>query len=536
MKHFHNDKLDLWKSYPRQGLRGFINSIVRIPAFSQSDFRKLAQANVQVVFCALHPPEQKMSISSMYYAHPASMLRKMVETLAGRITSVAYRKINEYFQSTTYDHYSQLKYEIKQLLKSSEQNDCFSKVKINGTTKRCSYHLVKNATEIHDILEKNKQFPEQLTIAVVLTVEGLHALGRGHINFNGYRNPRNVKDNEILYRLDLVKGVGEAGDPVWNYTPIWVNLTHMFSNSICGHAQGFNLFFRMVLEYAEPFGPLFGQQSRVGLNQGITPLGEKVIKRLLGIDSDSKQRKARNEATGKRILIDIKHMSTQSRMDYYALLDQYQQEHPEDSIPIVMSHAAVNGKKSVYDEPDPVDSEIEYDRSGGFNPWSINLYDDEIVRIHQSKGLIGLIFSERILAGGEKLRYLKNQLRKGDTVQDKGLYAYFRKSRNRFKWTRLILDQIYHIVNTVMQSQNVPGSTKSKVWDIICIGSDFDGQITPIGPYKSVKAFPVFKQTLLEMLCKDTRFEPLKRGFSEEELVDKICFKNAYLFLNRNFK
>ena len=58
------------------------------------------------------------------------------------------------------------------------------------------------------------------------------------------------------------------------------------------------------------------------------------------------------------------------------------QANPDDIIPVIMSHAAVNGKSSASldNDYDPKDQESDYEDSFDFNPFSINLYDEEIVK------------------------------------------------------------------------------------------------------------------------------------------------------------
>ena len=70
-----------------------------------------------------------------------------------------------------------------------------------------------------------------------------------------------------------------------------------------------------------------------GMDTGITSLGKKVINSLLSTHN------------GKRIYIDIKHMSRKTRIEYYKLLDT---RYAGEDIPVYVSHGAVNGYSSIY--------------------------------------------------------------------------------------------------------------------------------------------------------------------------------------------
>jgi len=133
------------------------------------------------------------------------------------------------------------------------------------------------------------------------------------------------------------------------------------------------------------------------VGRGITRLGMEVIRESL--------RKPN------RILIDIKHMSLEARKQYYEIL---RNEFASEKIPIIMSHGGVTGVS--YDKMPVVKckrccrwTKVEYYRPQGldktkFNPWSINLYDEEIREIVNSEGLIGLELDARILGSRQKKR------------------------------------------------------------------------------------------------------------------------------------
>ncbi len=110
-----------------------------------------------------------------------------------------------------------------------------------------------------------------------------------------------------------------------------------------------------------------------------------------------------------RILIDIKHMSLEARKQYYEFLKEIIVRRISRYL---ISHGGVTGvswdNKPVVCRKKYRDwIKVRYFKPKGlmrtkFNPWSINLYDEEIKKIVDSNGLIGLNLDERILGAKQK--------------------------------------------------------------------------------------------------------------------------------------
>ncbi|MEM9391640.1 MAG: hypothetical protein AAGA02_14275 [Bacteroidota bacterium] len=514
MKYVHNDRKNLWDSFEGPfHFKGLINNFIGIPAFSQADFCRLAQGNVQIIFCALHPPEQKI----MFHKLKDSNAEGFLEEVASQAISIPPKKIND-FQKPDYDHFEQLTKELQILMSGTSS---FTTIAVKGVQKRAKYFVCKNFIEVEKVLERNKMHRNEHNIAVIPTIEGLHSLGIGHVVFKGENsNPKNVSEAKFLERLDNVKGLSNNEGPGWIYSPIVANLTHAFDNKLCGHAQALSNLFQLLFEYAEPYGPYNGPQQIEGLNKGLTVFGEIVIKRMLNLDGRLNP--------GKRIIPDIKHMSVRTRIEYYQIIDAYNEANPDNIIPVIMSHAAVNGKVRLSDHLDPEDLQKEWENSTSFNPWSINLFDDEILRVLETKGLIGVIFDQRVLSGGMKLKALKNKIDEdSDELED-----YFKGKNKKRRWALLIVDQVYHIIKTAYNSGR---DDWAGAWNIICIGSDFDGQIDPIDSFNRVTHYNKFKRIFKKMLKRDNRFDHLMGGNSINEIADKICFNNVFEFLKRYY-
>ena len=498
LKYVQNDVVDLWKPIGRPN---FVAKALGLVRFTAADLSKLAEADVQIACIVLTPPEQKL------FFFQGSIPKKILNRFTTFISTIPADKVKHY-QSENYDHFDLLNQELRLCLGGQNIS---RELKLSSTGRKtvCRYQVVKNYAEVEAILAANKSNPKERIIAIILTIEAFHALGAGHIEFNGQPNKFNVSPDLILKRIDALKGIGSAEVPAWEYSPLWLTIAHAVNNDICGHAQPLTDLFRSFLDYSEPFtNGKKPPKYQSCINTGLKPLGKQVLERLLGIDAVSLAR----PNPGKRVLVDIKHMSTRSRQDYYDILDAYHAPHPNDIIPVVMSHAAVNGKPRLDERGfDPVDLDSEWKKSDSFNPWSINLYDDEIVRIHQTRGLIGLVFYQPIL-GGKKRR--------------RGTFFWSEED-----WAGLFADQVEHIVKTVY---NTGAADKQEIWNRICIGSDFDGQINPANKFATSDRLPVFKKHLKRFLNGD-RFNAYRKPEEVDELADKISYKNVVEFLKRNF-
>lgn len=105
------------------------------------------------------------------------------------------------------------------------------------------------------------------------------------------------------------------------------------------------------------------------------------------------------------------------------------------------------------------------------------------------------------------------------------------------------MNNILYIANVAKQAGF------SDCWSCITIGSDFDGNINPINNFRTAKKFANLETTLKKKLKsafkKDIIFEtdsgkksvnlkPLRR--SPEDIVERIMYRNAMDFLDKNFK
>src|SRR5690606_10738749 len=145
------------------------------------------------------------------------------------------------------------------------------------------------------------------------------------------------------------------------------------------------------------------------LNAGFEPerdLGLRITRELLDLDDDLEPR------GGRRILIDVKHMSARARKEYYeAIVRPYNANYEHWSadkqarygrLPVLFSHAAYAGADTLDTLIEKADREHDHYHVPPFYAWNINLCDEDIREVHASGGLIGLCFDQRICGVGAR--------------------------------------------------------------------------------------------------------------------------------------
>jgi microsomal dipeptidase-like Zn-dependent dipeptidase len=254
-----------------------------------------------------------------------------------------------------------------------------------------------------------------------------------------------------------------------------------------------------------------------GINEGISPLGEFVIRELL------------TKSPGvRRILVDSSHMSIKVRKWYYGFLQQWEISTGE-KIPVIVSHSGINGKKTIAESemigtPENIHDVADdlYKKSTDFNPWDVFLSDEEIMIVHRSGGIIGLNMDQRIMMGKKALDGTKKRAR------------LKRADISRRIWIEPLLKEILHIAGHILSVTGNPAI----IWDNICIGSDFDGMITPIPAYNNATKFPDLHDTMFDELMQRRGNEIALAGKSEadiQEITDKIMWKNVVKFLEKHY-
>lgn len=334
-----------------------------------------------------------------------------------------------------------------------------------------SYKLVNNYSELKQTVSADDH-----SLAVVLFVEGAHSLFNERL-LSGKLTPAEAK-KEIAEVIGIMKS--------WEVPPFSMGLCHHFYNELCGHS-------RTIPGLANA---LFNQMK--GLETGFTGLGIKAMKELL------------SRSNGKRVIIDTKHMSVKGRKEYYNWLRSYNYISEYDKIPIICSHTGVSGYKTMASGARVPDNAAK-DSRRYFCGLNINNSDEEIQIIHESGGLMGIMLAKNRLGGGV---FFKQHIQGvTDAAQIKDAYL------------RIFMDNILHIVKVLGKAG----------WDIVCLGSDYDGMIKNIDPYDRSSTMPAFAADLQQFLEEHQYERDLWHGYTPEELVRKILFTNVMTFFERHF-
>jgi len=504
------------------------------PKFSEAEFIALANSRVRLVFVSLYPVEQGFITNLAHHADIATkeplineilnetisfIVKKfskngtvidfLEKTAARWLSSMTGERFKQ-ISSAQHDYYNDMKEELHYLEKGVEQ---ISPITENG--KRFTLKIVSNYNQLQKELEIDDNFnytsENDNTIALVLTVEGGHSLGIGQKNtehitiaqLNELNNDGSFINPEVqkLYNnihnniLDMKNNWGNNG----SHCPFFLTFAHHFYNQLCGHNMSFPGIAHSVFD------------QTTGMNTPITELGKKIIKELLSVEN------------GRRILIDTKHMSAETKKWYYNYVGEYNKT-SNSPIPIISSHSAVSGNKFIAEQNSNNHNTMDEDYekcSKTFNIWDINLSDEEIIIIHESEGLIGLNLDQRILSGKKMLDVIKK-------------YSYEESPKIIYQsvWAEPVLQNILHIVEVVINSNN---KNKKYVWDMITIGSDYDGIINPLDAFCYAEDLENLRNILIQKLELQIAWNPLLSGQKATDIIDAVMFKNSVKFLKKHF-
>ena len=312
---------------------------------------------------------------------------------------------------------------------------------------------------------------------------------------------------------------------------------------------------------------------------GLSRLGRKVIDACYGLTAPGDVTKATP------VLIDIKHMSISSRQSFY----QYRRDKGY-TLPIIATHMGMTGyslsewkEAMVRDESRlhffqgarSVSVTMERAMAGKwgsginnkftFNPWSINLMDDDIIEVIQSGGLIGVSLDVRILGFQTKVSL------KSRTEPEYLSYADFKALFPLVNIRSLPHESFEEMERVAAESWFVPtkeerhplclcfniihihyvGSVTPGIKNPlknVCIGSDFDGLIDPLKICRDSRKMPDLEANLLRWLPVAARAYQKENGGPDsiyaftndldelESVVRDILYDNGKRFLEKWLK
>ncbi|MCK0155975.1 dipeptidase [Cellulophaga sp. F20128] len=447
-----NRSSSIWKYNPPSIVDKLINYLIHLTKFSQANFTSLAKGGVSVVCVSLYPLE-KWFFENKIKSEFIKDISANFATGVGKKRVDHIQGIKDYFKDLEmeYDFYKQLDDTIITLPEG-----------------KFKYKLVKNYEEI-ELIQYANQNSTLSTICVILSIEGMHVL-----NSNLPNPPR---ESEIIAKINTMKS--------WESPLFFVAIAHHFWNHLCGHAESFTKLVKKKVDQSE------------GINTGFTDLGIMVVHQLL------------SNANGRRIFIDIKHMSVASRKQYYDLLENTADYR---NVPIIVSHGAANGHASVGNktaEGSKVAKKLK--------TVDINFYDDEIIRIAKSKGIFGLQLDERRIASNTTIKNVKHATKRSKIMHYRAELLWY---------------QIQHIAEML-------DSNGLFIWDCLALGTDYDGIIDPLNGFWTAEELP-FLADFLERHAYNYRatnsFNLPENNIDADEIVTRIMSTNGHQFLERFFR
>ncbi|MEM7105519.1 MAG: hypothetical protein AAF502_20445 [Bacteroidota bacterium] len=346
-----------------------------------------------------------------------------------------------------------------------------------------------------DELYKN---PDEL--GVILNISGGHVLSNSVYLENGLHKSPDFKAMliENVHRIKGVKPILENTDEFLLVPVFSISLASYFDNALCGS----------VLPpdgYRQGFSGLVKTHKNSTFDMGMTQLGFDIANELL------------NDRVGRRVLIDISGMSALARRDYYDLLDTKRNQGL--NIPIIASHVGISGQswsKTRYYDPDHKNK----NKNSWLNNWSTNLATEEIHRIFESKGMIGITLDGTYLFGGRVERELSRVI--------------LGSAQERKTYLKAILANILTVVNTV---------NRREAWDIVTIGSNFDNFAPAIRMYSDATELLQLKYDIYEFLeepediftlFSEEEVRRLMFRYTPEEIVNKLFSDNALAFFHKH--
>ncbi|MCS7163246.1 MAG: membrane dipeptidase [Bacteroidia bacterium] len=417
----------------------------RTPRLTQSDFTKLLRSGTRVICLALHPLER--------YLVSAFTTRPVMYALIFRMRL---EKVRQILQRNPFVILQQ---EYNLLLAYRRQPDGPGEVII-----------VRRPEDIDEAIANPHK------IAAILSLEGAHALGFEYRDYTfpairgfSYDGFFPLTRDGIRARMEWAAARGIH----------MITLVHMVYNHLATPAKAVE-FQGLATVLPNPYRSL----RSIGRFRGLSSYGAFFVE----------------EAYRRGILIDVKHCDHIARREVYEIAQEY-------GMPVIASHVAASGL-GLTQRKFRNDRRRHRLNSERFNPWDINLHNEDLLAIARSGGLIGLIMDERVCAGEKLLQ----SVRSGEIHP---LEPFFQ--------------QIRYIYLTLVEG----GIPPRQAFATLCLGSDFDGFIDPIDAVPTVLEYPtVLWPALLRFfeeeytLFADTHWTPA-------ELAEGIVARHGISFWKR---
>ncbi len=482
--------------------------------YSQSNLEACYNGRNRVLFATIYPverpfvrpdrpfdhpdilPKQKKKLVKLFYRKKGKeadyeIERKLIQAITGFSKEKAEQYINEIKEPETVIDYFKDYIGEYHILKDAQNTS----KKIENVSAPITFKIIN---EYADIVELGTH-----EIAAIVNVEGAHSLGVyqakdllevSSIDQLSATKKKALKD-VLFERVAILKGQKEyqfnGGSHTMEHTPFYLTLSHHFNNLISGHAQSF----KGPRNKRKPgFNQIFNQKN--GQNAGLTQTGKDLINALLSREN------------GRRILIDTKHMSIETRSEFHEIA-------LAQKAPIICSHTAVNGLKD-FEEAKTNRANTKRDFNSYISRMDINLTDKDIEDIYDSDGIIGVCMHDGRMPGG----LFKNAIREAQGFDDESKIARV----NRL-YAQIFLMNVFHIVRVNkrrIKERNEAGENidPKTAWKTVCLGTDYDGIIDPFNHLTSAKELIDFKSVCITALKnRNSEIEELKK-YGKIRLID----------------
>ncbi len=518
----NHKKSTLWETFLKWSLRRVFRRQKkgkRGGIYDQSGYPKLLNGRVKLVFASLYPLEQGFMVNNSKLFSIFNIVGRLGPlSLLGFNPFGKRGHLRDYFTSmfTKFDpkrirklkgeeYWESFKIELEMYRKENNIPKDVAKKNVAeirkllkfGYGKQAAARIKERGTYVIADKNWNKQLPAGDDILTVLTMEGMGIVSQTKKGAPNSKHGTKLLDAQTIFnRVEYIK----------NQTPIFfITFSHHFSTELCGHARGLPNFSRDL--------GLLNQEYFI--NESFSRLGYQVLLQLLSIKLVNGKWENDDDA-GRRVLIDVKHMSLRGRMTLYQVVKGYLQDTGE-KIPIIASHVGYSNTsiaqmlyniRSGEKDKTQTDEVRIHDREHIFNTWSLNLGLEEIGIIVDSGGLIGLSLEQNNLGVG---------------------FGKKTKKKNKAFFARLVMNQLLSMAKA---------ANKPEFWNCITMGTDFDGLIDPVDKYSSTIFFAKLREDLFRefnMLSTAEREEAHLVGVTIETVLDQFFFKNSFNFLIKHF-
>jgi|GEM_PF-3547189 len=517
--------LRAWKNYQFNlklfGIIGNVDELFGDIIDSQSSLTQIYGGDGRLIFWVMYPFEKEY------------VEKNELQTLATRAKGINQELVDYYLEKKGNRRYVKKSVNYYDILVNEE------------------FRLYNDTVNVHKLTRANSQLHPTL-LNVALCIEGAHSF-LSNKDKPGSRG--GIKSSDYLQRVK---------DTFSNHSIYYLTLAHINPNGIFNGAYAGKLLGEeeMIKFVPRDYGAL-----------GITDLGWDVI----------------DECIKHGVHPDVKHLSYRARIALYDVLDDMK-SNGEKIIAPIATHMGVWGipeskiesaftqgaSFEAYYYKDPgrhphvliectTQGRVNAKFDTSFYPRTINLLDDDIIRIAKLGGIIGINMDERILGMGSRndreedfltlqdFKWLCDRngidpydylignddnevIRNATVIAEPPQAIWPKKSPNNDedcnglpksstaeKHLKQFCYNVHHILDVLVEN-NIPTP-----WKFVCLGSDYDGLIDAVNCCKTFEDLPDFRDRV-EGYFKKVHGFSTKYGITASHFADRFFYDNVRAF------